>query len=111
MNIFSFFKKFQYETIAVRHFTITWTDQNDKEEKITYVFKANGFDKRKVDIHAYGLVKKHGYDKNNSLYHDVVLPWLEKDPALNKPPEPEKPKEKKKADLICIDGGLKKDKK
>lgn len=110
--MFGFFKKFKYETIAIRHYTINWHDDDGNSvdsEKITYVFKANGFDKRKVNIHAYGKVKSRGFDKNNDMYHTIVLPWVENSPELDEnedEDEPEldpKPKVKKKGNVITLD--------
>ena len=108
--MFEFFKKFKYETIAVRHFTINWTDEDGEitsnDDEITYIFKANSFDKRKVDIHTSRQVRNRGLHTNNEMYHNTVLPWLEHDPDLEKDEEEDPdptPKYKKKGNLITLE--------
>ncbi len=107
--MFSWFKKFKYETIAVRHHTINWTDDDGRitsNSKITYIFKVNGFEKRKVDTHTSDKVFSRGFHKDNTVYHTVVLPWLEHDPELEKENDPE-PDPVKKDNLISIQDKLK----
>ena len=110
--MFSWFKKFKYETVATRLFTIIWTGPEGETvdtDKITYVCKVNGFQKRKVDIHTSKKVILSEMDKNNDMYHNSILPWLEKDPEKGYADDPEddpdeqEPKITKKGNLITLD--------
>ena len=71
-----FFKKRKYEVKYILYFTITWKEETDIEETITYLLLENEFSDRRIEIRSYGYCETFEKERTTELYLKVILPWL-----------------------------------
>lgn len=75
MSFFDFLKKIfppdqrkEYRIVGYVQHIIMWTDQDNREEELTYILMENGYGHRQLKSYSYGRARELNREKNNRTY-------------------------------------------